>query len=923
MRTQGNAPLATSLGRCTRAALASAVCLLLMAVLSGPASATEAISSFGVTTTTTQAGGHPDLSATFSLAEPGEPEAAQNVMVNLPEGVFGNPNAVPTCSVADFALFQCPYTSQVGTVMIRANYSGDPEFLLGTAPVYDLSVQVEGETARFAFVVPLLNLPISVPIQVRTGSDYGLRMTVAGITQVMPLAEAKMTVWGFPAGDEYSNERFLPGGPGEPAGCPGKTNAMCASINGQAPHTTHLFAQPLIDNPSTCTGEPLTVSLDVQTYQDPSHRTHAEDQFPATTQCDQQTFKPVLNVGLTSNEADSPSGMDITLQSSLFLSRAVSPSNIRSATVTLPTGLSINPDAADGQLACSDAKANFGSEAPSECPASSKIGTFDIRTPALVGPLAGSLYFGEPSPGNQYRVFMVASGFGINARIVASVSPDPKTGQLTVSVRDLPQVPFEGFDLHLFASDRGLVATPTQCRIYEVDSVFTPWNDRLAAQHSRPNLDVSSGPNGRGCPGEERPFSPHLVAGMSNPIAGAFSAFSLRLDREDGDQYLGDLNFTMPPGLTGSLRGIDYCSEEAIQQAARQLGRAEQAYPSCRASSLIGTTNVAAGPGNHPFHAVGEMYLAGPFRGAPLSLVAITPAVAGPYDYGTQVVRVALHVDPLDAHVTAVSDTLPQIIGGVPLRMRTIQVNIDKPEFMINPTNCSPFGINSQGIGDQGTVADFSSYFHAVNCAKLNFQPKMTIRQLGSRSSTQRSKDPILRFDLWTRKGNANVKSLTVTLPKAFAIDQRHLGNICSRAQLAAERCAGRQAIGHVETDTPLLDQPLSGPAYAVSGFGKLPHVVFILDGQVTLMPEAESTSVNGGRLRTVVPVVPDAPIGHFRLDLLGGKQGYLVNTRSLCASNVVAEVRYSGQNGRTLEQSVRTKTACGKAETKRRRHPR
>ncbi len=243
--------------------------------------------------------------------------------------------------------------------------------------------------------------------------------------------------------------------------------------------------------------------------------------------------------------------------------------------------------------------------------------------------------------------------------------------------------------------------------------------------------------------------------------------------------------------------------------------------------------------------------------------------------------------------------------------MRSIQVNIDRSSFMINPTNCSPFSVASQGIGDQGTVADFSSYFQTIDCAKLHFKPKMTLKQLGGHKATGRSKDPALRFDLRTRHGDANIKSLTVTLPKSFAIDQRHLGNICSKAQLAAERCAGRQPIGTAVADTPLLEQPLKGPAYAVSGFGKLPHVVFILNGQVLIMPEAESSSLKG-RLRTTVPVVPDAPVGHFRLNLFGGKRGYIVNTRNLCASASAMVVDYTAQNGDTYQQQVRPKAACG-----------
>jgi hypothetical protein len=384
------------------------------------------------------------------------------------------------------------------------------------------------------------------------------------------------------------------------------------------------------------------------------------------------------------------------------------------------------------------------------------------------------------------------------------------------------------------------------------------------------------------------------------------------LDRDDGDQFLGDLNFRMPPGFTGSLRGISYCPEAAIAQAAQNLGRSEQATPSCPAASQIGTTNVAAGPGSHPFHAVGKMYLSGPLQGAPLSLSAITPALAGPYDYGVVVVRVALHVDPLTAQVSAVSETMPQIIGGIPIRMRSIQVNIDRPNFTINPTNCNPFTVDSQGIGDQGTVTDFSSYFHAVNCRSLGFKPRMTIRRLGARKQSRRNKNPRLRFDLWTRAGDANLRRVGVTLPKAFAIDQRHLGNLCSRSQLEAELCEGRQPIGTAWVRTPLLDGRLSGPAYAVSGFGNLPRVAFILDGQVTLIPQGESSSVRNGHLKTVVPVIPDAPIGHFRLDLYGGKRGYLINTRNLCSSPAVAEISYVAHSDRKRTQRVRAATGCG-----------
>ena len=881
-----------------------------------PATASQAIEDFEVTTTTAQSGGHPDIGMSFELDSPGEPESAQNVTVNMPEGVFGNPNATVQCTSEEFAFERCPSSSQVGLVTVYANSDGDPEKLLGTAPIFNRN-SVADETALFGFIVPGLNFPVSIPVAVRTAGDFGLRFTVAELTQVTPLAAADLTYWGFPAEEANDDQRFPKGAPGSPAACLGVADTGCLL----GPTPAAITVRPLINNPSLCQEQDPQVKIEVQTYQDPENPTTAAGTFPAATGCEQMSFKPVLFGTPTTKEADSAAGLDLQLKAAQPLGRSTTPSSIRSAVLTLPEGLTINPGAADGQSACSDALANFDSEAPANCPDNAKIGTFAVGSPSLDGPLEGAVYFGEPTPEDQYRLFLIADGFGIHAKFLGIVRPDPQTGQVTTLIEDLPQVPFETFDLHLFASDRGLMATPTQCRVYEVSANFYPWNAVLPDQRSRQIFSIEGGPNGGICPGAVRPFNPRLFAGTSHPIGGAFSDFALQLDRDDGDQFLGDLNFTMPRGFTGSLRGIEYCPDSAIDFAATRRGRVEQASASCPASSQIGTTNVSAGPGTHPFHVVGAIYLAGPFKGAPLSLAAITPALAGPYDYGTQVVRVALHVDPLDAHVTALSDTVPSIIGGVPIRLRSIRVNLNRPRFLINPTNCDPTTIHSEGVGDQGTVTGFDSFFHPVNCAALPFKPKMTIRQIG-RKATRRAQNPEFRFDLRTREGDANVKAVTVTLPKAFEIDQRHLGNICSERELVEKQCAGRTAIGTATTTTPLLDQPLSGPVYAVSGSGGLPRLAFVLNGQVNLVPRADAKTVKG-KLRTTVPVVPDAPIGHFRLRVFGGNQGYLINTRDICQTAPVVKVGFTAHNGRSSTQNVKVKASCGKRKARSKRKSR
>jgi len=890
-------------------AIGLVACLLSLGALAPTAQAAVTIEELETTSSTSQAGGHPDLFTHFKLGGVGASEVPKNVTFNTPRGLFGNPKILTICDSIDFAFSRCSSNTQAGLITIHANYEGDPNFLLGTAPIYNVEPG-SNDAARFAFVVPVLEIPVAIPVTIRSATDYGLRFTVSGITQEAPLTEADITFWGFPADSVHETERFPKGSPGEPAGCPKEAGTSCITEPVQA----SVPNRPFTGNPSVC-GVPMPTTLDVETYQRPNAQAHAEASYPEITECDRQTFRPTAQAQLTTPETDSPSGLDFEFSIPQTQSAAASPSQLRAATLVFPEELTINPDAADGQTACSDEAARIGREVPAACPDSSKVGNVTISSESLPGDLQGSIYLGDPVPGNQYRLLLIADGFGFHVKLIGQLLPDPRTGRLTAKFEELPQLPLENFSLHLFASERGIFATPTHCAVYSVETRLYPWNSELADQGGQVGMSLDKAPAGKLCPPVTRPFNPRLEAGTSNSKAGSFSHFTLRLDREDGDQFLGDLNFTMPPGLLASLRGTDYCSEAAIAAARERLGRLEQAVPSCPASSQVGSSNVAAGPGTHPLHALGRMYMAGPFKGAPLSLVAITPVLAGPYDYGVVVVRVALHVDSVNAQVKAVSDTVPAIIGGIPIRMRSIQVNLDRDRFMLNPTNCAPMAVDSQGVGDQGTIANFSSYFQAADCAQLPFKPRMSMTQKGGGKA--RSKNPTLEFRLRTRDGDANVKSVAVILSKAFAIDQRHLGNLCSEAELANQKCAGRQAIGTAVTNTPLLDGPLAGPVYAVSGKGGLPRLAFVLNGQVPLVPRGKSSSTKGA-LKTVVPVIPDAPIGDFRLTIFGGKQGYLVNTRNLCDRPAVSTVEYVAQNGRKLTQKVGARAKCGKPKKRR-----
>ncbi len=242
-------------------------------------------------------------------------------------------------------------------------------------------------------------------------------------------------------------------------------------------------------------------------------------------------------------------GIDINLTVPQQLSPTIpSPSELRAATVTLPAGFSINPNAADGKTACADTEALFGTEEESQCPEFAKVGSLTIESSALPGPLPGFVYLGQPLPGNRYRIFLVANGFATHIKLAGTVSADPDTGQLVITFNELPQSPLTAFDMHFFGSERGLLATPTECGKYPVTTTFTPWDQTIGTQTSTQFFTLDSGPNGTPCPaGPKRPFNPGFQAASAGNTAAADSPFAVEVTRNDGDQNLSALSITTPP----------------------------------------------------------------------------------------------------------------------------------------------------------------------------------------------------------------------------------------------------------------------------------------------------------------------------------------------------------------------------------------
>ncbi len=883
-----------------------------MAISAGSASAATGIDKIEAVTSDTQAGGHPDVRVAveykFRLTEPKDPclcDDPRQLIFHFPTGFIGNPHALPKCDLAAFTFGNCAPESQVG--LVELGEGGGFDFKL---PLYNMVTRPD-QAGQLGFTFPLLPFPVFIDLSGRTESDYGLESTSAPIVHLLMFPRIGFTIWGVPADPKHDFFRFITPlqGFGE---CGGLNECGDGTVSGIGSNST---PAPYLQNPTTC-GVPLSFGVDLSYYNGDKY--HAETAWPPTTGCNQLAFNPSLSMTPTTSQADTAGGVDVDLRVPQTMSPTTpSASEIRSATVTMPEGFSINPNAADGKVACSTAESSIGTRKAANCPEFSKIGTTSIDISALPGLLHGGLYLYEPLPGDRYRVLLTADGFGTHVKLEGRVEPDPQTGRLVLSFVDLPQSPLQRFVLHIFGSERGILATPEQCGVYPVVSEFVPWDDVLPNQVSTSFLTIDSGPGGRPCPNGGRPFAPALDAGSSNPTAGMYTPFNLTLSRPDGDQNLTGLTVKTPPGFAASLRGVPYCPQSALEQlaSANYAGVAELMAPSCPLASQIGTTVTGAGAGSRPLYTTGKVYLAGPYKGAPLSLIVVVPAVSGPYDLGNVTIRAAITVDPVTAQVTTVSDPLPMIVEGIPLRLRSVDVRLDRPKFAINPTNCSGFAVDATVSGDEGAVAARSSRYQASNCAQLGYDPKLTLNLTGG---VNRRGHPAIHAVFNAGAGEANTKSVSVTLPKGQQLDNSHINTICTRPAFAADACPAGSLLGTAEATTPLLDQPLKGNVYLRSSSSKLPDLVLDLHGQIDIELAAKIDAVEG-RLRTTFRNVPDAPVSRVALDLVGGSKGLLINSEGLCGARKSAITRLVGQNGRIVKRKTRLRTSCGsKARHKR-----
>lgn len=875
------------------------------------------IESVEVSLSTTQAGAHPDLGLDADIRRnPLSPTnvfglhdsfgATRDIRFEVPPGLIGDPNAIgrtQQCSAQQLISYNepgggCPNGSQIGVSNITA-YGLTQEFL---EPVYMMQPPGGDVVARVGTIAGIF--PTFIDFRVRSESDYGITAEVTNAPAAAHLIKLESSFWGIPGAEAHDQERCTP------------VEVFVNGCTESPPRPPGGNEEPFLTNPTRC-GVPLTVRVNASSWVEPelTPEKGAEASFPEIVGCDSLPFGPGVEAEPTSRHTLSPTGLGMTFKLPAATGvKVLEPSQMRYMRLDLPQGFAVNTDSADGLETCSAEQVKFGKDAASECPNGAKLAATEFDVPVLERNLRGAIYLREQEPAHPYRIWIVADDLGLHLKLPGELELDKETGQIhsivvgTPETEGIPQAPVREIKLLFKSGFRAPLITPSECGTYLTHYEFTPWSGGPPAIGNAP-MEITEG-----C--EPPSFSPKLSSGSTVSQGGAFSPFSVTITREDPEEDISGLRLQLPRGLAASFAGIPHCEGPAAETGA------------CPAASQVGKVVAAVGVGPAPLWVpqVGKrptaVYLGGPYKGAPTSIVAVVPKQAGPFDFGDEVVRSAVYVDPVTAQATAQADPLPQFVEGTPLHYKTINVQLDRPNFALNPTSCRQKQTVAALTSTKGKSASPASSYAATGCSRLDFAPQISFRLRGA---THRGASPAVKATVKLPPGGANIGASTVILPRSIQIEQGHFRTICTRVQFAAHECPEGSTYGTARATSPLLDQPLEGPVYLRSSSHELPDVVAVLkgppsfpleidvDGQVDSVYHHLPNGETIGLLRTTFDTVPDAPVSQFTLDLQGGKAGILVNSTGLCGRVSRATAKFTAQNGKQVTRHPALQVSCNK----------
>jgi hypothetical protein len=846
----------------------------------------------------TQAGGHPyelvtNIALNTSSDATGEDATDANpkdVVEELPAGIVGDVDATPRCTAAELATFQCSGGSQVGVLTVHEDTEHGLEQTV--LPLYNLvapagvPVELGGRSARIASVY--------ISANVRTGGNYGITAEIHDALSATGVTGARLELWGVPAASGHDAQRDCPTAGG------GVEEGPCSAGTPQAPFLT---------DPTSCAGTP-SATLRVDSWQEPGDFVSARSTLPPFTGCERLGFTPAVSLQSDTSAADSPSGLSLTLQVPQDEApEGLATSSLEQAVVTLPAGVSVSPAAAAGLQACSQTEIGLDDAAPPSCPEASKIGLVRIHTPLLPDTLTGSVYVAEQGRnpfGSLLAVYLTAEADGALVKLAGNVELDPSTGQVTIAFAEAPELPFSEIALELFGGAHGVLATPDSCGALTSTVTLSPWSGTAPVALYAPfqvSSDCVSG------------FSPTFAAGVVSPQAGRYSPLVLTFSRSDVEQGLAGFSLSLPPGLLAKLAGVPLCLD------------ADAASGACPQASLVGTVQVSAGPGPQPLFLEGRVYLTGPYHGGPYGLAVVVPALAGPFDLGDVVVRQSLRIDPRTAQVTDVSDPWPTILDGIPIRLRSVEVDIDRPDFMLNPTDCDAQAIGGELASTSGQTALVSSRYQVGGCGELQFKPRFSASTAGRTSKadgaslTARLSFPVAGAGSGETSADENLAAVKIDLPRQLPSRLRTLQQACVAAIFEASpaHCPAHSIVGRARVSTRLLAQPLEGPAYFVShGDEQFPSLTLLLSGDGVTIELVGETLIRHGVTSTTFRTLPDVPLRAFELTLPQGRFAALAAELpakaggSLCGRRLVMPTALVAQSGAEIhEQTPIAVTGC------------
>jgi len=711
-----------------------------------------------------------------------------------------------------------------------------------------------------------------------------------------------------------------------------------------------------LTNPSNCneTGVESDAVVATNTWEDPNSDlslTSAAMPFPNLTGCDLLFFSPGIAVEPESTSAGEPSGyqvkLDVPQAADDFTGTGTPPT--KEVRITFPLGTTVSPPSANGLAVCRETGPEginiegpesevegpdgLGQPVPGHCPLASEIGTVTATTPLLNEELKGHVFLAQPECGEEEQpactpeyaedgrlfrldVELEAPERGVIIKLAGEATVSAGTGQITAIFKEAPEFPLGKLIVELKTGPRAPMDNPMSCGPATTEAQIMPWSFPVTPLVITANsFEVGWTAPGQPCP-TTRPFAPSVVAKALSPEAGSTSPFDFQLNRQDREQSVLSLKSTLPAGLLANVSKVAECPEPQASEAS---------LSACPASSQVGTTTVSVGSGSEPYYVTGKVFFTGQHDGAPFGLSIVVPAVAGPFNLGDIIVRIALYVDPHTTQVTAVSGPLPQKLDGIPLRIRTIDVLLDAQEFVRNPTGCAQQSATAEVDSDEGAVAHPSSPFAPSGCSNLAFKPQLSA-STEAQSTKSGGTGVTFKIAYPTNAGQANIAKARITFPAKLSVRETTLRQACPAATFEANAaaCPAASAIGNATVHTPLLDQPLMGPAYLVSyGSAKFPDVVFELQGEnVTLVLQGETFVSSSGIVQVTFPAVPDAPFSTFETQLPAGPHSEFTSTQtatraraSQCGEKLIAPVAMVGQNGTQLSQNVKLQvTGCAAA---------